>query len=357
MGRVIFFLILVCYTFKLSGLNIDSTLSIAFHADVYYGYDFNNPTSNKRLGFLYNHNRHNEFNLNLALLSIKYQDKRVRSNFALQAGTYAIDNYADEKSAWRNIYEANVGIAIDKNKKLWFDAGLLPSYLGAETAISSKNLTLSRSLCAENSPYYLTGAQLTYQANKKWLFRVNVNNGWQRISKRSKLDLPAIGFQAQYENNNVLINYGNYIGTEQYPFHKRTRFFNNFYIQGQHKKLKYLVGTDVGIEQYQGSFYHYFYPWCTPYGVLSYQVGDNQRIAMRVEQYSDINNVIISTPKNKSFNVFGFSLNYDKQFDKKVLLRLEAKYYNATNPIFFEGNNSLSNQNFSLLASMAFTLD
>lgn len=357
MGRVVFFLILICNTFKLSGVNIDSTLSMAFYADVYYGYDFNKPTANKRLDFLYNHNRHNEFNLNLALLSVKYQDNRVRSKFGLQAGTYSIDNYADEKSAWRNIYEANVGISIDKKKKLWLDVGLLPSYLGAETAISSKNLTLSRSLAAENSPYYLTGAQLTYQANKKLMFRVNVNNGWQRISKRSKSDLPAIGFQAQYEYNNLLINYGNFISEEQYTLYKKTRFFNNFYIQGQHKKLKYLAGMDVGIENYQGSFYHYFNSWYTAYGIISYQVGEKERMGIRVEQYSDLHNILINTPNNKGFEVLGFSLNYDNQFDKKILLRIEAKYYTAINSVFFEGNNLLSNNNFSILASMAFSLD
>jgi len=357
MGKCGFFFLLFFQVGILLGLNLDSTVTFAFHADVYYGFDFNKPTTNKRLPFLFNHNRHNEFNLNLALLSIKYQDEKVRSSFGLQAGTYAIDNYADEKSAWRNINEANVGIALDKRKKLWLDAGLLPSYLGAETAVSSKNLTLSRSLCAENSPYYLTGAQLSWQANKKWLFRLNINNGWQRISKKNKSDLPAVGFQTQYENKNLLINYGNYLGSEQYFFFAKTRFFNNFYIQGQHKKLKYLIGVDAGFEQEHSSFYAYTSSWYTAYGILAYQLTKKDAIAARVEQFSDINNVIVATSNNMSFEVWGCSINYDKQFDQKVLLRLEAKYFKATNPIFFAGNTLLTNNNFSLLASMAFTLN
>ena len=38
------------------------------YVESYYSYDFNNPSDNNRPGFIYNYNRHNEFNVNLAFL-------------------------------------------------------------------------------------------------------------------------------------------------------------------------------------------------------------------------------------------------------------------------------------------------
>ncbi|MDX2048192.1 MAG: porin, partial [Chitinophagaceae bacterium] len=36
-------------------------LSFSAYAEVYYQYDFNKPADNNRPGFVYSHNRHNEF--------------------------------------------------------------------------------------------------------------------------------------------------------------------------------------------------------------------------------------------------------------------------------------------------------
>ena len=55
--------------------------------DTYYAYSFNNPLS-KNVDYAYNHSRHNEFNVNLALVNVKYASANLRGNVALQAGTY-----------------------------------------------------------------------------------------------------------------------------------------------------------------------------------------------------------------------------------------------------------------------------
>jgi hypothetical protein len=51
----------------------------------------------------------------------------------------------------KNIYEANVGISLNKKNNLWVDAGVMPSHIGFESAISMDNWYLTRSLLAENS--------------------------------------------------------------------------------------------------------------------------------------------------------------------------------------------------------------
>ncbi len=125
-------------------------LTISGYAEAYYVFDFNKPDNHTRPGFLYNHTRHNELNINLAMLKASYVADRVRGNLAIMAGTYAQYNMASEQELIRHIYEANVGIRIGKG--LWVDAGIMPSHIGFESAIGKDNFTLTRSLMAENSP-------------------------------------------------------------------------------------------------------------------------------------------------------------------------------------------------------------
>ncbi len=165
--------LLILITLSSSGLlaQRDSTwqqnprLNISGFADVFYVYDFNQPQGTERQAFLFNHNRHNEFNLNLGLVKLDVDHSKYRANFALQTGTYANDNYAAEPGLLKNIFEANIGISLNNKNNLWLDAGVLPSHIGFESAISMDNMTLSRSLSAENSPYFLTGAKLTFNPN------------------------------------------------------------------------------------------------------------------------------------------------------------------------------------------------
>src|SRR5688500_14370235 len=77
------------------------------YVEAYYVYDFNQPVSNTRPRFLYSHNRHNEFNLNLGFIKGSYTTERVRANLAFASGTFMNANYAAEPGVLKNIYEAN----------------------------------------------------------------------------------------------------------------------------------------------------------------------------------------------------------------------------------------------------------
>jgi hypothetical protein len=93
-------------------------------------------------------------------------------------------NYAAESGVLKNIYEANVGVKISKHKNLWIDAGILPSHIGFESAVSKDCFTLTRSMQAENSPYFESGAKISYTSdNGKWFVSGLVLNGWQRIQR------------------------------------------------------------------------------------------------------------------------------------------------------------------------------
>lgn len=60
--------------------------------DAFYVFDFNQPEASPRQPFLFNHNRLNEFNINLALFQVDVDHEKYRANIGLQSGTYAQDN-------------------------------------------------------------------------------------------------------------------------------------------------------------------------------------------------------------------------------------------------------------------------
>jgi hypothetical protein len=159
------------------------TVEVMGFADVFYAYDFNDPQGSVRQPFFFNHNRHNEFNLNLGLIDFQVSHEKYRANLGFQTGVYANDNYASEPGRLKTIYEAFIGLSLNKKSNLWLDAGIFPSHLGFESAISMDNPTLTRSLVAESSPYFLSGVKLSYQPNEKWDLSFTACNGWQRIKR------------------------------------------------------------------------------------------------------------------------------------------------------------------------------
>ena len=98
--------------------SITNPLKISGYVDVYYSYDFGNPSDHNRPGFMYAYNRHNEVSLHLGLIKAAYTTDNVRANLAFMVGTYPNANLAAEPGVLKNIYEANIGVKISKTKNL-----------------------------------------------------------------------------------------------------------------------------------------------------------------------------------------------------------------------------------------------
>ena len=87
-------------------------LSFSGYLETYYAYDFNRPKDNAKLPFMYNYNRHNEFNVNVGLLRTKVEYDNAYASLTLHSGTYVDDNYVNETI--KIISEAYVGLYLDK---------------------------------------------------------------------------------------------------------------------------------------------------------------------------------------------------------------------------------------------------
>ncbi|KPE49477.1 hypothetical protein AOB46_19845 [Chryseobacterium indologenes] len=335
-------------------LKIENKITFSAYAELFYTYDFNEPASHLRQNFLYSYNRHNEMNLNLGLIKANYQSETLRANVALMGGTYAQDNMVAEQDALRYVNEANVGVRISKTKNLWVDAGVMPSHIGWESAVGKDNINLTRSLAAENSPYFETGAKISYTSdNGKWFLSGLVLNGWQRIAKAEGNQSLSFGHQVTYKpNDKITLNSSSFIGNDKAKEEKRMRYFHDLYGSFQlTDQFSAVLGFDIGAEQKtKGS--NSYNIWYTPNVLMKYQLDSKWALAGRLEYYNDKNGVIISTDTPNGFQTFGYSLNVDYAILKNVVFRTEARSFTSKDAIFAK-NDQMKQGNFFITTSLA----
>jgi hypothetical protein len=325
-----------------------SPVTFSGYVDVYYSYDFGKPDNHTKPGFIYSYNKSNEVNVNLGMAKVNYTKENVRGNFALMAGTYSQYNMAAEQDLLKNIYEANVGVKISKDHNLWVDAGVMPSHIGFESAIGKDCMTLTRSIQAENSPYYETGVKIGYTSkSEKWYLAAMYLNGWQRIQKVEGNQTPAFGTQVTYKpTSGVALNWSTYIGNEQPDVDKKWRYFNDFY--GQFKvteKTSLIAGFDIGVQQSAKGSSDYDV-WYSPIVIAQYKPTSKIQLAARGEYYQDAKGVIIATETPNGFKTYGFSANFDYLPVNNVMFRIEARTLNSKDDIFLKSNNPTDNNVF-----------
>lgn len=325
-----------------------SPFTFSGYVDVYYSYDFGKPENHTKPSFFYNYNRSNEVNLNLGLAKVNYSKGNVRANLALMAGTYAQYNMSAEQDLLQNVYEANVGVKISKKHDLWIDAGIMPSHIGFESAIGKDCANLTRSILAENSPYYEAGVKIGYTSDSgKWYLVAMYLNGWQRIQKIDGNQTPAFGTQVTYKpSDRVILNWSTYVGNEQPDVDKKWRYFNNFY--GQFKvaeKVNLTTGFDIGSQQSAKGSEKYDV-WFSPVVILQYKPTDKIQLAARGEYYSDEKGVIIATETPNGFKTYGFSANFDYLVTDNVMFRIEARNLSSKDEIFTKNNQPTDTNTF-----------
>lgn len=356
--RYQFIIVLILITIGAGAQQKDS-FALQLFGEVYASSIPNKPFDENRPAFHYNYTRANNAGVNMALAKVHYSKQWFRTNFGLMAGDYPTANLAGEESWVRIIYEANAGVKLSKKRDLWLDAGAMPSHIGFETAIGRDNWSATRSIVADNSPYYETGLRLSYQPNAKWYFAGLVLTGWQRISfPRNKFE-PDFGTQITFKPSaKVSINHSSFIGRTPSAFSNAKRYYSNLFTTIQpHSKIGVQVGWDFGAEYRPTgrSNYAVWNAWCAQ---VQYKfVPDKWQLTARYERFIDRGTVLFELPEQiyHQFNVHHASLNIDRFLGKGFLLRAEANYQSSPYPIFRK-NTQLTRRQFSafLIASYNF---
>lgn len=362
----------------------DTAPKISFGAfvDGYYAYDFGRPPTVDRSfagGALFTTQpaRHNEFNVNLAYAEAKLDAPKYHGRLALQFGTSVQSNYLGEPrvgqvsgpSVQQYVQEAFAGYRLGKN--FWVDGGIFFSNVGMEGFISRDQLTYSRALVSDYSPYYSAGVRAVYTVSSKVTARLDVVNGWQNISENNSGK--GAGIRLDYAPNaNATLSYYNLFSDEAGT---RLRTFNGVGAKVTSGRLTVLGQVDVGTQARpvgaSGTS-----SWYGLLGVARVQVAPAVALVGRVERYVDGDQVILSTGSrqasvvtpglgggastvavaNPAFRGNGASFGVDVQPASRVLFRTEVRGFRNRDAVFPDGKNADPRQGDGFaVASLALT--
>lgn len=329
--------------------------------DTQYAFDFNNPSSGDR-AYSTQPARTNEFNLNMGHLEVSVDAEKLRGRFALQAGTSVQSNYSAEPQRGsvsgpdlsRHIQEARLGYKI--SDKTWIDAGIFFAHVGAESWISRDNLTLTRSLVADYSPYYLSGVKLTHTASDSLTLQLLVTNGWQNISENNTDK--NVGTGIEYSWNHFSFAYNTLIGNEVSPDlngsprNREFRHFHNLILRSKNAAdFEWAAQFDIGFQQKPVSSKHS--QWLGGSLMGRYKIAEGQKVSLRLEHFNDPDQVVLVTSRPESFNAFGVSLGFDQTLEHGLSWRTELRYLLADADVFPKNTSDFSKDNLTATTSLA----
>lgn len=307
-----------------------SQLTVGAYLELYYTYDFQQTSENERPDYFYSYHRTNELNVNLGLISVEYTDHRLRSVLGIMVGTYAGKNMAHELPYLRNIHEARIGYQLHKSKPLWLDIGVLESHIGFESATGANHWNLSRSILADNTPYYSSGAQLSYETDNYFISLLALN-GWQRISRVNDNTTIGLGHQFTYFfSDQFSVNSSSFVGNEFPNYERRMRYHHNLFAKYETDKWGLIGGFDIGTEQkaYLSDTYSVF---SSAVIESTFQFNTKWSLGLRGEYFMDNDGVLISVINDPIFGATS-TINYEPVLG--FMMRLEGRYLHHSNSIY-----------------------
>ncbi|MFN8366676.1 MAG: outer membrane beta-barrel protein [Candidatus Kapaibacterium sp.] len=349
----LFLFVLLATTSSFASPDSTSVFSISGNVDTYYVYDFNKNPDYELPFFMFNCKRTNEIAVNTGLLSAKYSTRRTRANAGFMTGTYQQVNNKTDIELLSSVYELNGGVALDDSLQVWFDVGIMPSYIGFETILFQDNWTVTRSLCAEASPYYVEAAKLTYRVSPSVTVAGIVCNGWQRIYRVAGSSGMSFGTQlTMLPSEGVTFNWSTFIGSDDADSLGRTRIFNNLYgMFSVGSKVSFIAGFDIGVQsplpmQQKNDI------WFSPIVVCKIQPYEQLAIALRAEYFHDPKGVVFLTGSANEFSVGSGSVTVEYSPVKNTCFRLEQRLFSSTEPIL-KNNGTTATLNAILIAAFS----
>lgn len=310
---------------------IDSSIKVNAYLEAFYNITQRNGNINSMPDIYVNHRDLNQLSINAAIVDFNYSKNRMRANAGLMTGSYSRYNYNGNDYDYKNIYQLNIGFELSKKHNIWIDAGIMPSHIGAESVIGADNMTLSRSLNAESTPYYETGLKLSkVSKNKKWNMALLYLNGWQTVRK-SSLYHNVFGTSVVFNDsknsfgwNTVLIH-----DVDARTLPKDILFNNLYYKRKLNDKLDVFVGYDFTANTYSNKA---ILNWSTATIISSYKFNNKHSISLRAEQYKNyssnlVESLLIYMPNNIDY--FSASINHDYRINNSLMFRSELKYIDA----------------------------
>jgi hypothetical protein len=224
-----------------------------------------------------------------------------------------------------------------------------------EGFVSRDNLTYTRSLSADFTPYYESGVKLTWKATPKLSALLTVVNGWQNISENNQDK--AVGARVDYaRSSTTTLSYYDFVGNEAAS--NRLRVFNGMGFKSELTPTLTVQGNfDYGTQerpQNAGSS-----TWWSTGIIGKLQIAPIMAVSGRVERYEDPDQVIVVTGSPNGFRATTASLGVDVAplGPSRVLWRSELRGTWAGDRVFpsRSASTGTAKRNTLLVTSLALT--
>ena len=319
---------------KLSSDNniTEPKLEIGAYLSSYYSY-YTEDNSSQYVKHATMAARNNQFGLNMAMVSLGYKSKKIRSNITLHFGDIAESTWP---SKFNMIQEANVGYEFLKN--LWLDVGVFRSHIGLESTQPRENITSSMTLANVYEPYYFSGAKLTYLLNPKLSIQINAFNSFNSIIETNKNKL--LGSSIIFApNDNLSMTYNFITGddTADSLTLKHQRYYHNFYLTYQKRKISIGAEFNYGIQEYSKKLNEYTLG--TAYmnsSLLLFKHQSFKKVAFygRGEWFSD-EDEILSIGTNMGKYTWGGTIGIEYKPIKNLALSVEGRQLSSEKENFY----------------------
>lgn len=347
--------VLLCLTVQ-NGFTQDNDItkyfknfSINAYIDTYYSIDNDKSAgSNPRMFDLFSPYR-DQISLNIAQLSVKYNDEKIRGTFTMHYGDIPDINWGPVTKA-KYVQEANAGFS--PVKKLWIDGGYFLTHIGAES-FPRFNYFSSFSLPADYEPFLQSGLRIGYEFSDNFSASLYALNGFNLFEDNNKNK--SAGMQLNYKPIPELnIVYNNIIGNEQPTgIQGKTRALNNLIFYAYpHDKIDITASADFGLQENSSladSTKTAYY-----YGVSvagRYRFSENYSASIRGDYFEDLD-CVVSTPLNNGRGVKANSLSLGFEYKpvEKAYVRFEYRYVvmDGEQRIFEDNSNTRSEATITL---------
>lgn len=296
--------------------------SIQFFAEGYGGISTYSGRKEQE-SFYYNHYSLRSPKINYAQVLFEKRLNTWQFQLGIHDGIYVNRNYADQPLLSKLLSHANIQYTAQKVPGLKIMAGIFPSHIGFESARADANLTASRSMLAENSPYYESGIQCQYQSlDQKWKLGIYLLTGWQQ----ARVVLPAehwsLGWSSQYNLQDTwTINYNGFSGYTTTGVNEM-RSYHNFYSQISRAKWSFIAGFDYGTARIKNVDHQ----WFSPVAIGQFISNKNWKAAIRYEYMQVPSSAFLLIDQSTIYDRrSAISANIDFTTSKNWLWRLEYK--------------------------------
>ncbi|MFN8670927.1 MAG: outer membrane beta-barrel protein [Candidatus Sericytochromatia bacterium] len=153
--------------------------------------------------------RKNEFNINLAQVTLSKNADWYRGRFTLSYGTAPLQSWPME---YFPVQEANAGIKLCDG--VWLDAGVFLTHIGLESLLPKNNHQSILSMTTMNEPFYQNGVKLSYKPMEQLELQLHALNGLG-IMEDSNND-KSLGWLVSWSPNaNFNLTDSGYVGNDE----------------------------------------------------------------------------------------------------------------------------------------------